>query len=479
MNTPQDQVIGPRVRAVENMVARARAKTRGQHERPACNTCHIPLWLSFFFDGTGNNRHTDFPRSHSNVAALFQAHHRDQDTGIIPHYYEGLGTDFEFKDHLSRKTIHTRGGLPVHVDVHGYKEDSWLENKMGLAVGDGVDIRLEKAMFDFEDSIERTRARMRVDEINVAAFGFSRGATEARAFMHWLAAHSKVTRSGSRLKFDGIPLNVKFLGIFDTVESIGGAGKNTRPRLIRTSVPSYVEKCFHSTAAHELRDAFPLTCLGTNRYVQAVVPGAHADVGGGYDSDDQGRSNKLSRLNLLQMLDHARGAGLKLLSLAEMQASPRWKAELAHSFDVPAEIHEAHSQYMRHVSHASGTLQEVMSAHMRLYWAWIDSGLAMQDADEKRVRIHAKGRSRTETDKQLIVMQHLLRHRARTAQGRLGSQARNADFLPETVAPEVEHFFEKYVHDSFEHFSVSGGTMQMDASIADYYAIRNVLSPQA
>lgn len=479
MSNPQDQVIGPRVRAVENMVARARSNTRSGASSPACPTCHIPLWISFFFDGTGNNRHVDFPRCHSNVAALFQAHQDNPGVGIIPLYYEGLGTDFEFKGRHERRLVYGRGGSVTQQDVHGYKEDTWIENKSGLAFGQGIDIRLEKAIFDFEDKIEDARGRARVDEINIAAFGFSRGATEARAFMHWIAAHSKVTRSGSRLRYDGIPLNVKFLGIFDTVESVGGAAKNTKPKLIKTSVPAYVEKCFHSTAAHELRNAFPLTALGTNRYVQAVVPGAHADVGGGYDHDDQGRGNQLSRFNLLQMLDHARGAGLKLWSLAEMQASSLWGPAYRQSFDVSQATHDAHRKYMRQVARHSGPLQEVMRAHMELYWAWIDAGLAMQDAGEKRTRIGASAAGRrSEAFKELGVMQRLLRHKARSARGRSGLNVPGGGSAS-GVAPDVEHFFENYVHDSFEHFSMSGGTMQTDFSIAEYYAVRNVLAPQA
>lgn len=475
----QDNVIGPRVRAVENMVARSRAKTRRPPSGPACSTCHIPVWISFFFDGTGNNKHKDFPRTHSNVAALFDAHEANPARGVIPLYYEGLGTDFEFKDRHERKVVYTRGG-PYHYDEEGYKEDGWLEKTKGLAVGEGIDMRLEKAMFDFESNIEQVRARTRIDEINLAAFGFSRGSTEARAFMHWLAAHSKVARQGKNLTYDGIPLNVKFLGIFDTVESVGGAGKNKRPELIKTSVPDFVQKCFHSCAAHELRHAFPLTALGTNRYVQAVVPGAHADVGGGYGPSDQGRTNLLARIHLLQMLDHARGAGLKMHSLAEMSASERWADFYAPSFNVPATAHTALRNYMGQVRKQSGTLQQVMSSHMDLYWNWIDAGLAMQDTEQKRAALHPRDNAaQAKLDKQLMTMQHLLRSDARTARGRMGPEFRDTRHPAPVVPTEVEYFFENYVHDSFEHFSLTGGTLQTDMSVVDYYEVRTVHAPQA
>ena len=60
------------------------------------------MWLSFFFDGTGNHKDRDFPQSHSNVAALFQAHKDDPARGVQPFYYEGAGTPFEFEQRHER-----------------------------------------------------------------------------------------------------------------------------------------------------------------------------------------------------------------------------------------------------------------------------------------------------------------------------------------------------------------------------------------
>ncbi len=135
------------------------------------------------------------------------------------------------------------------------------------------------------------------------------------------------------MSYDGIPLNFKFLGLFDTVESVGMAGTNKLPELIKTKVPNFVQKCTHIVAAHELRDAFPLTIVnGNHRCV--VYPGAHADIGGGYAANQQGRSHYLARIALLQMLDEARGAGLKMMSPGEMQASEEWAKTYKPSYAV-------------------------------------------------------------------------------------------------------------------------------------------------
>lgn len=105
-----DDVLTPKVRSVENMVQRARGATR-KSSSPACRVCHIKAWISLFFDGTGNHRERDFPRSHSNVAALFDAHQDKPDEGIIRLYYEGLGRAFRFRERYEETKVYTRGGV--------------------------------------------------------------------------------------------------------------------------------------------------------------------------------------------------------------------------------------------------------------------------------------------------------------------------------------------------------------------------------
>ncbi|MEM5715284.1 hypothetical protein AB3B16_08110, partial [Bifidobacterium animalis subsp. lactis] len=58
--------------------------------------------------------------------------------------------------------------------------------------------------------------------INLSVFGFSRGAAEARAFVNWL--YELCEQKDGGWLFAGIPLRIQFLGIFDTVASVGLAG---------------------------------------------------------------------------------------------------------------------------------------------------------------------------------------------------------------------------------------------------------------
>lgn len=218
--------ISPKVKSVENMVKRAREKTRAT-PNSACPVCHVELWISFFFDGTGNHRERDFPNCHSNVAALFDAHQDDPENGITRLYYEGLGRAFEFRERYEEIPVYTSYGSLKTTSKEGYEESD--DRALGKGFADGITERLEKAIFDFTRTVEDWKALRKIDAINIAVSGFSRGATEARAFLHWLAALSKAKIVGNKLTYDGTRLRFKFLGVFDTVASVGWAAANKMP----------------------------------------------------------------------------------------------------------------------------------------------------------------------------------------------------------------------------------------------------------
>jgi hypothetical protein len=63
-----------------------------------------------------------------------------------------------------------------------------------------------------------------VNVIYISIFGFSRGATQARAFTNWLMSLCKLDAQlcgKSGMTLGGFPVEFDFLGIFDTVASVG------------------------------------------------------------------------------------------------------------------------------------------------------------------------------------------------------------------------------------------------------------------
>ena len=59
------------------------------------------------------------------------------------------------------------------------------------------------------------------------------------------------------------PLHFRFLGLFDTVESVGLPAHNLNNDMLMY-IPEQVERCFQIVAGHELRACFPLTPIGND-----------------------------------------------------------------------------------------------------------------------------------------------------------------------------------------------------------------------
>ena len=238
-------------------------------KKPGVADCSQLLWISLFFDGTGNNLDDDTPRlKHSNVARLYLTHAQDDDsTGRYRIYIPGLGTPFR--------------------EIH-----DTTRNPFGGAFGAGGERRLQWARAKFDQIIAKAKARAtnpkhEIRMINVALFGFSRGAACARAFAVRLAAECKQQSEG--WQWSGLPIRLYFMGLFDTVASAGlpaGAKALEHSPAVRfratainpfaavtltvapknghyewgkhLKIPMMVEQCVHYVAAHEVRDSFPL-----------------------------------------------------------------------------------------------------------------------------------------------------------------------------------------------------------------------------
>ncbi len=160
------------------------------------SSCAQTLWLSFFFDGTGNNLDADVgTQKHSNVAKLYRVHSEDDPVaGIYRIYIPGVGTYF--------KDVGDDGG-----------------STLGLGTGRLGDARLDWALEKFDKLIAPHVALAAspgntILEINVALFGFSRGAALARAFSNQLLDKrcSVDAQEIWRLKKGGYRLRIRLWG---------------------------------------------------------------------------------------------------------------------------------------------------------------------------------------------------------------------------------------------------------------------------
>lgn len=356
------------------------AQEREQRQIALCTTvpskkeamcqCSKVIHYSVFFDGTGNNRDVELAkdsekRALSNVAKLWAAHKEEVD--VVRRYIPGVGTP--------------------------YPEIGDSGTTAGMAMGQGADKRIKKALELLDEEIAKVPAQQKIRLINITVFGFSRGAAEARAFVRDLAAKCQEKDGG--WEYNGLPLRVAFAGLFDTVCSAYGnlgsaalslnGGHNNWAEDMK--LPAMVEQTVHMIAAHEARRRFPLDSTRIDadypdNTVEIWYPGVHSDVGGGYAPHEQGRENTISRFALNQMYDIAFSAGVLF---ERMKALP---PEIQDEFnkDDP-KLREAFNAYIDAVPKKTGTLEEVLASHMQVMHRWLKERVAGKNESVSKARL--------------------------------------------------------------------------------------------
>ena len=349
--------------------------------------CSKVIHFSVFFDGTGNNRDQEMARpaderALSNVAKLNDAHKFDASRGVVRQYIPGVGTPYP--------EIGDKGGV------------------IAMAIGKGGGERVKKALELLDDEIAKTPSQQKIRLINIAVFGFSRGAAQARAFVRDLAAACKI-KDGAYVYKD-LPLRVAFSGIFDTVcsayDSVAQAavskngGHNGWANGMDT--PPMVEQSVHMMAAHEARIRFPLDSTRIDaaypdNTIEIWYPGVHSDVGGGYSPGFQGRHNTVSRFALNEMFDIAFSAGVLFQRIDDLPG----RVQDEFKKDDP-QLREAFNAYLQAVPVKSGPMELVQAAHMGMLHRWLkvrvtreqpsDADTVLQDQKKtaKRARDNAR-----------------------------------------------------------------------------------------
>ncbi|PKF74216.1 T6SS phospholipase effector Tle1-like catalytic domain-containing protein [Chryseobacterium sp. PMSZPI] len=215
--------------------------------------------VGIFFDGTGNNglnilspdrplnNNESYHSAFTNIYKLYSLFDGNEKL-----YIEGIGTVLGNED--NNFAMATCANPPYG---KGYSSDD----------------KLQKAD-DFVQSIMSDQN----EEYHFYLYGFGRGGMLARTFCNQLLVY-----------YSSENIKIKFLGVFDTVES--------KPfNTYNLSLPEEVEHALHLCALNESRFFFPLTGFFESsktmqdkksenwktKWKEIFVPGAHADVGGGY-----------------------------------------------------------------------------------------------------------------------------------------------------------------------------------------------------
>lgn len=421
---------GMRRLSPQNALQRARAMAC---MRERSSQCQGQVHVNLFFDGTGNNRdwegafvkgktpstQTQLARSgHSNVARLFDARIDEPGSGFYNFYIPGVGTPFrEIGDSGSGFLDGTLGAATarwgadrinwgiiqvfnaLYLDIteqaaplisdddarilaNTLSQTRLFEGTFRRILFDAVSHRLERAI---------AASQRKVKSINIAVFGFSRGAAQARAFVHWLFEIVQPWNNGCGHNLAGVPMQLSFLGLFDTVASVGISnmlritdGRYAWASGDLMSIHPDVQKCAHFVALHEQRINFPVELAGDA--IQVFYPGMHSDVGGGYTPGSQGKdyvngrpidAAKLSQITLLDMHHEAIKAGVPLLSLEEIKAD----AGLALHFACHPQLIADYNTWLAEHGIASRSATEQIRAHARQYVQWKGMRLASGQPD--------------------------------------------------------------------------------------------------
>ncbi|MDK9362931.1 T6SS phospholipase effector Tle1-like catalytic domain-containing protein [Lelliottia wanjuensis] len=299
-------------------------------------TCSQSLHISLFFDGTGNNEHNDTnasPSHPTNIAKLFHATYAKtaEADGYFAYYIPGVGTPFPDigemdystdglafaaggEDRINWGLLQLADALTFAITKQHIPAPTMKASLAGmrepLPFTGEVNRRL--AMNKFLQPLEAQIPTHQPHLINVKLFiyGFSRGAAEARAFVSWLTQlpDPKTKLAYDKLTLTGLPVSIEFLGLLDTVPSVGAAhilpgaaghmgwADNTQQLPDEGKFPGLIKCCRHFVSAHEQRLCFPLDSIRRPdgsyppNCQEVIYPGMHSDVGGGYPPRDQGKS---------------------------------------------------------------------------------------------------------------------------------------------------------------------------------------------
>ncbi|KAB7772569.1 T6SS phospholipase effector Tle1-like catalytic domain-containing protein [Xanthomonas maliensis] len=486
-------------------------------------SCTREIHVAIFFDGTNNNMKRDRPsKGHSNIVSLYDAHKEDR-TEYFRFYVPGVGTKFpeigEDGEDATGKSM-AKGGEnrihwaliqlynAVHTSVNNFDLLDEAETKdlvtgvfTGLStwyrLGDGkmisifrdIDQRLTKATAD---------KRPTITKLHLSVFGFSRGAAEARTFSNWLTL-------ATRGKVGSAQVNLRFLGIYDTVASVLLAdsapfGNGLFDWANKTMRIPEVEGALHYVAGHEIRRSFPLSTMRAGgswpaRSKEYVYPGAHSDIGGGYSPGDQGkarggRSSLMSQIPLNDMYFEASNNGVKLRPFDEMveQTKDDYKIDpsLEKAFAAYLEWSPPNEKGENLSGTKRGVMENRMEQQMQRYWRWRASRTEVAKFQAMQSYQHANTQDRTDLMEGNTDWQTDIKH-ARAASQPTPVTIYLDGFPNEVTLPamasrtqrdllaaiddtaaipaEVDRFFDEYVHDSHAGFWLLGPVSQFDKNV--------------
>lgn len=277
----------------------------------------ITLRIGVFFDGTGNNAGNSTIGTQCRAAALgideqqaqgliqrCETHHLDPDSSYandvsnIWRLYNLYREDFITKNVAGDLAAY----FPIYVTGIGTSTGEPDTLFPGQAFGrgaTGVPAKVEESMKLLAQALDSFAAENPATppaRLELDIFGFSRGAAAARHFANQVLLREggplgelrRMGRLGLASGFDWqADVLINFIGLFDTVAALGGWDDWGDPAdginggIDLYLAPDAARQVVHLVARDEFRRNFALNGVSPP-HREIVLPGAHSDLGGGY-----------------------------------------------------------------------------------------------------------------------------------------------------------------------------------------------------
>jgi Uncharacterized alpha/beta hydrolase domain (DUF2235) len=153
-------------------------------------------------------------------------------------------------------------------------------------------------------------------------------------------------------------------------------------------IPSLVTRTVHLMAMTEFRNSFPLDTVWDGAKLpdgaqEIVYPGAHSNVGGGYRPGEGGKSPlksfMLSKIPLRKMYEEAIAQGVPLKALSDPSISP--------DFEYDEDLSKRFNKVLAEGGFTQGRLGDALLAHSELYYRWRFRKIRLRLRDQEYAEI--------------------------------------------------------------------------------------------
>ena len=270
------------------------------------NQTGIDVTVAIFFDGTGNNRNNTAQRHMVQQnkqeedgirrTQSFEQYGVKKDRSLTNTSYAAGYSNVSILERLNIKRETPNREVSLYVEGIGTTDDA-NDDTPGSGFGKGktgVEGKVARGVMLLAQDIDEVLKPLTntfVNQVTIDVFGFSRGAAAARHFISLV--NDPKDPLAQRLGTPKAKITIKFVGLFDTVSSVGyGLGFGSNVKELGLALGDEPTRVVHLTAGNEYRQNFSLTDITSSLGVgyELTLPGVHSNIGGSYgEHEDEAR----------------------------------------------------------------------------------------------------------------------------------------------------------------------------------------------